>query len=138
MNGNDFVKFCLRTPLRVLVGDTMLITVTGLKTGKKYSLPVGFYRDGDFLWVVSNRDRTWWRNLRNGAKVSLLLNGKTVSAFAEADLNEAAVEKRMVDYLCHVPMAARSFAIRMENQTPNAEDVARVAREKVFVRVKPS
>ena len=138
MNGNDFVKFFLRTPLRVFVGDTMLITVTGSKTGKTYSLPVGFYRDGDSLWVISNRDRTWWRNVRNGANVSLLLKGKTVSAFAEAELNETAVEKRLVEYLRHVPMAAKSFTIRMENRTPNAEDVARVAREKVFVRVKPS
>lgn len=138
MNGNDFVKFFLRTPLRVFVGDTMLITVTGSKTGKTYSLPVGFYRDGDSLWVISNRDRTWWRNVRNGANVSLLLKGKTVSAFAEAELNETAVEKRLVEYLRHVPMAAKSFTIRMENRTPNTEDIARVAREKVFVRVKPS
>jgi hypothetical protein len=137
MNGNDFVKFFLRTPLRVLLGDTMLVTVTGSRTGKKYSLPVGFYREGDVLWVISDRERTWWRNVRNGANVSLLLKGKTVNAFAKAELNETVVENRLFDYLRHIPMAAKSFAIRMENQIPNAEDVAQVAKEKVFVQVSP-
>jgi len=58
MTGNDFVKFFLRTPLHVFMGDTMLITVTGLKTGKKYSTPVGFYRENGNLWVLTSRNRT--------------------------------------------------------------------------------
>jgi deazaflavin-dependent oxidoreductase (nitroreductase family) len=71
MTRNDFVTFILRTPLHVFLGNTMLITVTGRKTGQKYSTPVGFYREGDTLWVISSRDRTWWRNVKNGANVSL-------------------------------------------------------------------
>ena len=55
MTGNDFVAFFLRTPIQVFMGNTMLITVTGCKTGKKYSTPVGFYRQGDCLWVMTNR-----------------------------------------------------------------------------------
>lgn len=63
MTGNDFVKFFLRTPLHVFMGDLMIITVTGRKTGKKYSTPVGFYREHGILWVLTSRNRTWWRNL---------------------------------------------------------------------------
>lgn len=69
MTGNNFVKFFLRTPLYVFMGDTMLITVTGLKTGVKYTTPVGFYRDGDTLWIISSRDRTWWRNVVDEGKI---------------------------------------------------------------------
>jgi F420H(2)-dependent quinone reductase len=138
MNGNDFVTFFLRTPLHVFMGNTMLITVTGCKTGKKYSTPVGFYREGDILWVISNRDRIWWRNVKNGANVSLLLNGKTINAFAEAEMNEEVVEQHVRDYIHHIPMAAKSFGIRMENETPNPEDVVRVAKDRLFIRIKPS
>jgi len=138
MTGNDFVSFFLRTPLRVLLGNTMLITVTGCKTGRKYSTPVGFYREGDTLWVISNRDRTWWRNVQNGAKVSLFLNGKTVNAYAEAEMNEKAVEKRLLEYIRHIPMTAQSFGIRMENKIPNATDIARVAKDRLFIKVKPA
>jgi len=137
MTGNDFVAFFLRTPLRIFMGDTMLITATGCKTGRKYSTPVGFYRD-DYdacLWVLTSRDRTWWRNVRHGANVSLLLNGKTVNAFAEAELNEKAVEAHLLDYIRHVPMAAKPLGIRIESEAPNAEDVTRVAKDRLFVKI---
>lgn len=137
MTGNDFVKFFLRTPLHVFLGDTMLITVTGCRTGKKYSTPVGFYREDGYLWVLTNRDRTWWRNVRRGANITLLLRGKTLDAFAEAELEEKSVEEHLVEYIQHIPMAARSLGIRVEENAPNAEDIQRVAKERLFVRIKP-
>ena len=138
MTGNDFVKFFLRTPLQVFMGNTMLITVTGCKTGRQYSTPVGFYHEGDILWVISSRDRTWWRNVKNGADVTLLLNGKTVSAFANAELDEKNVETHLLRYIQQMPMLARSLGIRMENKIPNAEDIAHVAKERLFIKVKPA
>ena len=137
MTGNDFVTFMLRTPLHVFLGNTMLITVTGCKTGKKYSTPVGFYREGDTLWVLSSRDRTWWRNLKNGSNVSLLLKGRAVRAFGEAELDESAVETRLLDYIRQTPMAARSLHIRTENNIPNEDDVRCAARDRLFVKIKP-
>jgi hypothetical protein len=137
MTGNDFVSFFLRTPLHVLLGNTMLITVTGCKTGRQYSTPVGFYRAGGTLWVMSSRDRTWWRNLRNGAPVTLLLKGKRIRAFAEVELEEEVVQERLLDYFRHVPMAARSLGIRMENKIANPSDLGRVARDRLFVKVTP-
>jgi len=138
MTGNDFVTFFLRTPFRVFLANTMLITVTGCKSGKKYSTPVGFYREGDTLWVISNRDRTWWRNVRNGANVSLLLKGKPVQAFAQAELDEKEVETHLLSYIHQMPMLAQSLGIRIENKMPNAEDVARVAKDRLFIKVNPA
>jgi len=34
----------------------MLITVTGRKTGKKYTTPVGYYQQDGYLWVLTSRD----------------------------------------------------------------------------------
>jgi len=134
MTGNDFVNFFLRTPLHVFLGNTMLITVTGCKTGRKYSTPVGFYRDDDTLWVMTSRDRTWWRNIKQGANVTLLLKGKNVNAFAIAELDDKMVEKHIFDYIRHMPLAAKSLGIRMENNSPNAEDIARLAQDRLFVK----
>ena len=81
MNGNDFVKLALRSPLQAMMGDTMLITVTGRKTGRKITLPVGFYREGNTLWIISSRDRTWWRNIGTGAEVDIHLHGRDLGGF---------------------------------------------------------
>ena len=137
MTGNDFVTFFLRTPLHVFLGNTMLITVTGCKTGKLYSTPVGFLKAGEDLWVLTNRDRTWWRNVTGGAEVSLLIKGKTLLARAEAELDETDVEVQLCEYIRQIPMAARSLGIRVENKTPNRDDVARVAQDRLFVKIRP-
>lgn len=136
MSGNDFVKFFLRTPLYIFMGDTMLITVTGRKTGKKYTTPVGFYRDEDTLWILSSRDRTWWRNVQDGAEVEMHIRGKDVSGFAEAILDEEAVTVQVIEYVRHIPMSAKGLGVRMENGKPHREDAARLAKERMFVRVK--
>jgi deazaflavin-dependent oxidoreductase (nitroreductase family) len=135
MSGNDFVKFLLRTPLNSFLGNTMLITVTGCRTGRKYSTPVGFYREGDTLWVMSSRDRTWWRNVRKGARVTVLLKGRRVEALAEAELDENAVEQHVREYVRHTPRAAKPLGIRIENGTPNLQDIVRVAKDRLFVKV---
>lgn len=137
MTGNDFMAWVLRSPFHgMLSNGMMLITITGRKTGKKYTTPVGYYREGEYLWVITSRDRTWWKNLQGGAEVDLLLKRKPVTAYAEPDLDEKAVEARMWDYLRHVPQAAKPMGIRIENGKPNAEDIARTAKGRLFVRIK--
>ncbi|MFZ5819818.1 MAG: nitroreductase family deazaflavin-dependent oxidoreductase [Chloroflexota bacterium] len=135
MTGNDFVEFFLRTPFHIFMGNMMLITVTGRKTGKRYTTPVNYYRAGDTLWVISSRDRTWWRNLQGGARVDLRLRGQDVSGYAEAILEAGEVARRIGDYVKHIPMAAKPLGVRMENGQPNPEDTARLAGERLFVKI---
>lgn len=136
MNGNDFVKFFLRTPLYIFMGNTMLITVTGRNTGKKYTTPVGFYREGDSLWIISNRERTWWRNIRDGANVEMRIRGKDVNGFAEAILDEEAVAAQVIEYIRQIPMAAKGLGVHVENGELHPEDAARLAKERMFVKIR--
>lgn len=137
MTGNDFVAWLLRSPLYFLLGNTMLLTVTGRKTGREYATPVGYYRSHGELWVISSRDRTWWRNLRGGAPVKMHLRGKDETGYAEAVLEESAVAARLEEYLQRVPMAARPLGVRLENGKPHPQDIARLAGERLFVRIIP-
>jgi len=136
MTGNDFVAFMLRTPLYIFLGKTMLITVTGRKTGKKYTTPVGYYRTDDTLWIISNRNRTWWRNLIGGAEVTLRLQGKNGTGFAEAILDEQTVTQQVMEYVRHIPMSAKALGVHVENGEPHPDDAARLAKERLFVKVK--
>ena len=137
MNGNDFMSWVLRSPLHgMLSNGMMLITITGRKTGKTYTTPVGYYVEGDYMWVITSRERTWWKNLQGGAKVDLLLKRKPVTGIADVDLDEKSVEVRMVEYLRHVPQAAKPMKIRMEDGKPNQEDIANTAKDRLFVKIK--
>ncbi|MFZ5881586.1 MAG: nitroreductase/quinone reductase family protein [Chloroflexota bacterium] len=137
MNGNDFMTWVLRSPFHgMLSNGMMLITITGRKTGKKYTTPVGYYVEGDHLWVITSRDRIWWKNLQGGAQVDLFLKRKPVRGVADVDLDEKSVEARMYEYLRHVPQAAKPMKIRMEEGKPNPQDIASTAKERLFVRIK--
>ena len=136
MNGNDFISWLLRSPFHgVLSNGMMLITVTGRKTGKKYTTPVGYFRENGNLWVLTSRDRTWWKNLQGGAEVGLLLRHKPVTAFAEPELDVNTVQAQMREYIKQSPQAAKSMGIRVDNGNANAEDIARTTKDRLFVRL---
>lgn len=137
MNGNDFMAWVLRSPFHGMLSAGMaLITVTGRKTGKTYTTPVGYYVEGEYLWVITSRERKWWRNLQGGAGIQLLLKRKPVQGVAELELEEPAVAARMFEYLRHIPQAAKQMGIRMENGKLNADDISRTAKERLFIRIK--
>src|ERR1700682_2231910 len=70
---NPVMKALLRSPLHAwLDGTLVLLTYTGRKTGKQYTLPIGCFvwGQGELLSFSSAR---WWTNLRGGVPVTLLL-----------------------------------------------------------------
>ena len=137
MNGNDFMSWVLRSPFHgMLSNGMMLITMMGHNTGKTYTTPVGYYVEDQHLWVLTSRERKWWRNLQGEAKVQLLLKRKPAEGMADVELDEKSVEARMAEYLRHVPQAAKPMGIRVENKKPNAEDIARTAKGRLFIGIK--
>ena len=137
MNGNSFMTFMLRSPLHgIMSGSTMLVTVTGRKTGKPITTPVNYYQEGDTLWVISNRERTWWRNLKGGASLKLRLRGREVNGFGEVLLDEPAVAVQIGEYVRHLPISGRSLGVHLEDGQSDPADLTRLAQERVMVRIR--
>lgn len=66
---------------------TMLLTVTGAKTGKPRTVPVIYIRDaGRFVIAAaysgSDTDPVWWRNLRADPSATLEVSGETIGVTA--------------------------------------------------------
>lgn len=72
---NVVPRLILRSPLHgVMSGRLLLLTVTGRKTGRSYTIPVSYVEDGDALLVGAGAP--WVKNLRDGVPVSVWLRGK--------------------------------------------------------------
>jgi hypothetical protein len=86
--GNQVVRLLLLSPLHRLVsGRLALITVTGRKSGRRFTFPVAYRQEGGVVkvHVVWPERKLWWRNLRGaGAPVTLRLRGATRGGHAEA------------------------------------------------------
>ncbi len=141
MSFNTFVIWLLKSPFHGLMSrNTVLISFEGRKTGKRYIVPVNFVRvvgeDGDHLLITSERVRTWWRNLRGGSPVDLLLQGKNLKAMAHSLVEIQTVEDGLMTYFAHAPGSARYFNVGFdEGGRPLREDVVRVAQERVIIKV---
>lgn len=88
---NSMVMLALKTPLlRSWMGRSfMILTVTGVSTGTRYTLPVQYVRDDDRLIVLSQRTRRWWTNLRSPAGVEIVVRGDRLPGVARLLTGEA-------------------------------------------------
>ncbi len=94
--GNIFMKPILRSPLHFLVsGMFMLITFTGRKSGKVYTTPVQYKREGNVIFFVTMRGRVWWHNLRDDATVTVRVRGEDLTGTAEVVEDVAAIAEAM-------------------------------------------
>lgn len=133
---NPFLIMILRSPLHLLLsGSTLALTYTGRKSGKAYTTPVNYVRDGERLLTTSYRTRTWWRNLRGGAPVSLRLQGREVQATGQVIEDEAAVAEALFAYLSRKPGLAKYFKVKLDaTGQPDRNDVARAAQPLVMIQ----
>lgn len=74
-----------------LRGSITLITYTGRRSGRTFSIPVAYRRRGDEIDIAANLPdaKTWWRNfLGDGGPVSLTLDGAERTGHAVAHRDE--------------------------------------------------
>ena len=74
-----------------LSANLMLLSYTGVKSGKAYRQPVSYARDGETLLTPGGG--RWTLNLKGGRKVTLRLRGRTVPAHADLVSDPAEVER---------------------------------------------
>jgi hypothetical protein len=86
--GNHVVSGLVRTPglHRLVSGRIALITVTGRRSGRRFTFPVFYTQDGDRVTIEVGwpERKVWWRNLRDGGEVSLRLRGVQRTGHARA------------------------------------------------------
>jgi hypothetical protein len=89
--GNRVVRLLLRSPLHPLASRNLaLITVTGRRSGRKFTFPVSFAQEDDRVRITVGwpDQKLWWRNLRGeGGPVRLRIRGveRTGHAVARGD-----------------------------------------------------
>jgi len=141
--GNALVGGVLRSPLhRTMSRSLLLLTYQGRRTGKEYTIPVGYarYRDGELV-VIAGRPggKTWWTNMRGSLPVRLLLAGREIAGEARLVTGEEAVP-RLAAYFEQLPRSARAFGIATGSDGKvAAERLPAVAGEVqvVGIRLKP-
>jgi deazaflavin-dependent oxidoreductase (nitroreductase family) len=134
-----FMMWLLRSPFHIFMSGLLLITVTGRKSGRPISTPVNYARDrardGDTLLITSKVDRTWWKNLRGGARVTVVLNGKTYQADAAVIEDRAAVEHELLRFFRLIKRTIAGIHLDKDGQPTKPEKFAQVAQSRVVIEI---
>ena len=134
---NPMMVWLLKSPLHGFVSkNVMLTTVTGRKSGEQISTPTNYLPDGNTLWVISWRNRTWWRNLRGGANVRVLLAGKSVEGRGQVIEAEKDVAQSLLEYYSKAAQVAKYVQIGLDAAgKPLVADCERATQKMVIVKI---
>jgi len=79
---NPLLRFLLRTPLAGAARkQLMVLSFTGRKTGRAYSIPLSAHVIDDQLYALTGA--SWKQNFRGGADAQVIYDGKTTAMRGE-------------------------------------------------------
>jgi F420H(2)-dependent quinone reductase len=134
---NVILSAILRSPFHGKLSQRfMLLSFKGRKSGKKYTLVVGYQREGEVLEVISPRN--WWKNLRGGnTQVSVLLQGRWYDGVAEAFHGDETVTAGYLRAIQRSPALIGMYHVEVdETGQPKPESVRQATRACALVRIR--
>ena len=135
---NGMMKLLLKTPLlQSFVGRQLaLLTFTGRRTGKDYTIPISYQRRGNTVLMITKKFRSWWKNFTDRPTVEIRLAGKAARGTAEAHLGTSKDLTEVVDFLTGRPVDAKAYGVALDaNGSPSPEEVEALLPQIVLVHV---
>jgi hypothetical protein len=134
---NPVMKTLLRSPLhRPLSKQFMLLTVTGRKTGRTYTVPVSRHESDGMLVVFAAG--SWRANLRGGAQVGLILDGRKRTGHAELEEDPDRVAQAYKARLDRLGVGnARQLGLKVNvGRSPTADEIKPVVAERGIATIR--
>lgn len=124
---NFFMKPLLRSPLHGLMSHrVMLISFTGRKSGKRYTTPISYMREGDMVACITMSQ--WWKNIPTGSSVTVRLRGRDYVGTTEIIRENPQLAEGLTVFFQHLPEDGAFWGVRLDDQRqPVADDIERAA-----------
>ena len=138
---NPLIVVVLRTPVLhwLLSPALLLITVTGRRSGRRYTIPVGYQRHGDRLVVLVSKARrkSWWRNYEERREIDVLLRRRRLSGCAEVVAPERAEFAELIEATFRrMPGICLQFGVTYDRRCGLTHDqIAHLGREAAVVEI---
>jgi hypothetical protein len=133
---DTLLRVLLRTPLhRVLSDKLLLLTFTGRRTGRRFTIPVGHHEVDGQMWLLTGS--RWRHNVRGGAPVTVVLRGRRRRARATLVEDPEEVARLHLAALQRLGFArAERVGLEVrEARMPTLAEMREATRTKAAVRV---
>lgn len=110
----------------------MVITTTGRKTGKKYSIPIGYMRDNGNIFALTGENvSNWFRNVLANGEATLEIKKEKIDVRGELVIDEAERQRIFNIYKQNEKYFKSNFRIDLDST--EAELQAALA-QRMFIR----
>ena len=118
--------------------DIMAITFTGRRSGRSFTTPVSYVRQGQVVHCFTRPDLRWWRNLRGGAEVSLRIAGEDLTGRAEAISDDPERIGDALDaFLRRLPRDAGYYDVGLDaRKKPLPGDIERASHDTILIEIR--
>ena len=132
---NFAMGLLLKSPLHwIMSKSVLLVTFTGRISGKTFTTPVRFVRDGNVIRAFSSPAANWWKNLRGGADVSITINGKPLPRRGIVlEVDDDTKMRMVVSYLTAFPTDGAYHGIKARRNRPLPLDAIRATLDDIAV-----
>lgn len=91
---NPVIRSLLTSPFhRLLSSSVLLIRFRGRNTGREFTTPVRYIRHDGAFHCFTGQSNQWWRNMRRGARVVLVVQGREVPCLMTATSGQPSIVK---------------------------------------------
>ncbi len=136
---NPVVTGLLRSPLHGIASANLcVLSYRGRRSGKSFTTPLSFMRDGSTVRLLSSHNTRWWNNFLDGpVDVEIEIARETFRGKARTTVEDSeAFRDGIRDFLTAVPRDARVYGIKLDaNRKPREEDIASAAGHVVVVEI---
>lgn len=103
---NLVVGTLLRSPFHgLLSGSLMIIHFRGRNSGREFATPVRYNQVNNIIHCFTAKTNNWWKNIRDGEEVKLVLCGETVGYIASVIVAEPErIRTGIIELLINFPM----------------------------------
>jgi deazaflavin-dependent oxidoreductase (nitroreductase family) len=77
--------------------EELVLITRGRRTGAEHRVTVWFARDDDTLWLRTDGETDWHRNLRSDPRARVIIDGRELAARYEPSADRDADLKRLVE-----------------------------------------
>lgn len=127
----------LRSSLHYWRSETdMLLTFTGRKSGKTYTVPLCYLRDGDTIKCITKV--SWWKNLSGEVPVTVRVKGRDLQGIADTIVDDKeAVAEVMTRLIKAAPVGAKYYGVQYgPDGKPDPESVKNAAQFTVLICIR--
>ena len=136
---NPVVTGLLRSPIHGIASANLCVfSYRRRRSGKSYSTPLSFMREGSTVRLLSSHNTRWWHNfLDEPVDVEIEIARENFRGQAKTIVEDGdAFRDGVRSFLTAVPRDARVYGIKLDsNRKPREEDIASAAGHVVLVEI---